>query len=193
MLPACSRFAAFVLLRNRLTPGLSNSRFCTFEGAPVLLFPCHRDSDLPPGCKNLIAVDRISVLCHRFSVVAWLAEALPVRPIPEQLWIAAVRHDVVNHSGSGVYPLLHADNTQRMHLQVCSARLLPPAAVSASGCCPHLFRMQCPVFCTVFLSVRNQSRTAGMLTGCIWSVWHLFSPLPLSVAIRSRFFLFFLT
>ena len=73
VLPACSRFVAFLLRRDCQTPGLSNSRFCTFEGAPVLLFPCHRDSNLPRGCKNLIAVDRISVLCHRFSVMAWLA------------------------------------------------------------------------------------------------------------------------
>ena len=65
--------------------------------------------------------------------MALLAEALPVRLIPEQLWIAAVRHDVVNHSGSGVSPLFHADNTQRMCLQICSARLLPPAVVAAPG------------------------------------------------------------
>ena len=131
--PAYSRLASFVLPRDHLTPGLSNSRFCTFEGAPVLLFPCHRDSNLPRGCKNLIAVDRISVLCHRFSVVALLAKTLPVRPIPEQLWIAAVRHDVVNHSGSGVSPALHAADAQRMCLQICSARLLPPAVVAAPG------------------------------------------------------------
>ena len=49
MLPACSRFAAFLLRWDCQTPGLSNSRFCTFEGAPVLLFPCHRDSDPPLG------------------------------------------------------------------------------------------------------------------------------------------------
>ena len=131
--PAYSRLASFVLPRDRLTPGLSNSRFCTFEGAPVLLFPCHRDSDRPPRYKNLIAVDRISVLCHRFSVVALLAKTLPVRPIPEQIWVAAVRHDVVNHSGSGVSPLFHADDTQRIRLQVCPAGLLPSAVVAAPG------------------------------------------------------------
>ena len=87
-----------------------------------------------PGVANRsIVINRISFLCHRFSVVALLAEALPVRLIPEQLWIAAVRHDVVNHSGSGVSPLFHADNTQRMCLQICSARLLPPAVVTAPG------------------------------------------------------------
>ena len=131
----------------------------------------------PPRYKNLIAVDRISVLCHRFSVVALLAKTLPVRPIPEQLWVAAVRHDVVNHSGSGVSPLLHADNAQRMRLQICSARLLPPAVIAAFGCRSDFFRMQCFVFRTVFLSVWNQCRTTGMLTGCVWSVWHLFPPL----------------
>ena len=51
MLPACSRFAAFLLRWDCQTPGLSNSRFCTFEGAPVLPFPCHRDSNLPRGSK----------------------------------------------------------------------------------------------------------------------------------------------
>lgn len=142
-----------------------------------MLFACHRDSDHPLGCKNLIVVDRISFLCHRFSVMALLAKTLPVCPVPEQLWITAVRHDVVNHSCSGVSPLFHADNAQWMRLQICSARLLPPTAVAASGCRPHLFRMQCPVFRTVFLSVWNQSRTAWMLTGCVWSVWHLFPPL----------------
>ena len=75
----------------------------------------------------------MSVLCHRFSVMALLAEALPVRPVPEQLWIAAVRHDVVNHSGSGVSPLFHADNAQWMRLQICPAGLLPPAVVAAPG------------------------------------------------------------
>ena len=45
--PICRFFSR----RDHLTPGLSNSRFCTFEGAPVFLFPCYRDSDLPRGAK----------------------------------------------------------------------------------------------------------------------------------------------
>ena len=52
VLPAFPQFAAFLLRRNRLTPGLPNSRFCTFEGAPVLLFPCHRDTNLPRGVQK---------------------------------------------------------------------------------------------------------------------------------------------
>ena len=47
MLPIC----CFPSAQDCQTPGLSNSRFCTFEGAPVLLFPCHRDSDRPRGSK----------------------------------------------------------------------------------------------------------------------------------------------
>ena len=52
VLSAFPQFAAFFPRRNRLTPGLSNSRFCTFEGAPVLLFACHRESGLPPGVQK---------------------------------------------------------------------------------------------------------------------------------------------
>ena len=114
-------------------PGCQIRGFARLRGRRSCCFHATEIQTAPGVANRSIVINRISFLCHRFSVVALLAEALPVRLIPEQLWIAAVRHDVVNHSGSGVSPLFHADNTQRMCLQICSARLLPPAVVTAPG------------------------------------------------------------
>ena len=52
----------------------------------------------------------------RFSVMASLAEWLPVRLIPEQLLIAPVRNDVVYHCGRSEPALSLAHDAQGMPL-----------------------------------------------------------------------------
>ena len=106
--------------------------------------------------------------------MARLTQRLPVVLIPEQLLIASVRNDVVNHRCLHKSAVSFAHNTQRIVAKIPPAFLLPFARVTARGGRPFHFRMQRLVFITIFLSVCNKLTTAGMLTRYVWSVRHLF-------------------
>ena len=56
----------------------------------------------------------IAVFRHGFMVVAFLAKALPVRLIPEQLCIPSVGNDVVNNGGFHQPSLFLTLHTQGM-------------------------------------------------------------------------------
>ena len=64
-------------------------------------------------------------------VVAALAERLPVVFIPEQLLIAAVRDDVVNHSRRSKPAFEHTLRAKRMFLQKGFSRSAPLSVVSS--------------------------------------------------------------
>ena len=64
------------------------------------------------------------------SVVAWLAQGLPVIDIPKQRLIPLVRSDVVNHCCSGSDSERRAVAAQWMTAKVCCPGLLPSAVVA---------------------------------------------------------------
>lgn len=67
-------------------------------------------------------------------VMAFFAECLPILPIPEQILIATMRNDVINHRRRGQSLFLLALDTQRMLPQAGSPRLalLPIVALGSS-------------------------------------------------------------
>ena len=71
--------------------------------------------------KGSVPIRWVNVLCQRLSVVALLAESLPVALIPEQLLVTAVRYDVVYHRRLGVPPRL----CFRVNLTTVSTYLFP--------------------------------------------------------------------
>lgn len=90
----------------------------------------------------MIAVERLAVQCaagcqcsplHALlvAIVAVLAQALPVVAVPEQMPVALVRDDVIDHGGRLHFSMLCAHDAHRVRSQVCSPGLLPSAAVPA--------------------------------------------------------------
>lgn len=114
----------------------------------------------------------VSILGHRFRVVAMLAERLPVAPIPEQFLVTTMGNDMVNHRGTNILTTGKATDTQRVCLEEGFALLPPSAAVStlASGSCR--FRVQGFVFLAVHRAVGNESCTAGVLAWCVRTMRH---------------------
>jgi len=72
------------------------------------------------------------------GVVTQLAQRLPVRLVPEQLQIHAVRHLVVDYCGNDHTPELTAHGAQRIQTQVFTALLAPPMAIKPPFCTTRL-------------------------------------------------------
>src|SRR4051812_31983448 len=71
-------------------------------------------------------------------VVAGSAAGGPVRLVPEQALVAAMRSDVVDDARGGAASLLGADHAPRMGLEVGGPRLLPgPRIATLAGCGAH--------------------------------------------------------
>lgn len=66
-------------------------------------------------------------------VMTAFAKRLPVAFIPEQILVAPVRDDVVNHGGGREFALLHTLRTQRMAAKKPCAGCAPLAAISPTG------------------------------------------------------------
>ena len=114
----------------------------------------------------------VSVLCHRFGIVAGFAKSLPIVPIPEQFPISPMRNDMIHNRCLHITSFGKATNTKGMGLQVNSPCLLPPAPVSfLTGSLPVVL-VQGFVFLTVHGAVGNQPATARMLARGVRPTWH---------------------
>ena len=112
-----------------------------------------------------IPVFRSAVLIPRLEIVMPFAEALPVRPIPEQGFIPSVRDDMVHHSSFHIPSLCHALDTQGIGFQVLFPRLLPCPVVAAAPRRAYFLRVESFVLLTVLCTGFYQFRTAGMTAG----------------------------
>ena len=56
----------------------------------------------------------VSVLCHRFGIVAGFAKSLPIVPIPEQFPIPSVGDDMIHNGCLYITSFGKASYTQRM-------------------------------------------------------------------------------
>ena len=114
----------------------------------------------------------VSVLCHRFRIVAGFTKSLPIVPIPEQFPIPSVGDDMIHNRCLHITSFGKATSTKGMGLQVHSPRLLPTTPVSfLTGGLPVVL-VQRLVFLTVHDAVGNQPATARMLARGIWPTWH---------------------
>lgn len=88
-----------------------------------------------------------------FRGVAWLAQGLPVRLIPEQALISPMGSDVVYLGSLHYFPGITAQPAQRMLGKEPCPRLLPSVSVSAlSGILAgspaiRVDRLYCPTLC----------------------------------------------
>src|SRR5688500_7820468 len=82
------------------------------------------------GAAAASAASAPAPLARGLGVMAALAQPLPVRLVPEQLLIAAVRHDMVDRRRGLYAPLGLAPHTERMTRQVGSSRTPPAWAVA---------------------------------------------------------------
>lgn len=101
--------------------------------------------------RVLIAISWCTVIPARLLIMARLAQALPVAPLPEQFLVTAMRDDVIHHRGLGVLVSLQAFHAQRVFTEIGLADLLPPAAVAALTGRSVGFRVECFVFLAVRL------------------------------------------
>lgn len=99
----------------------------------------------------LIAIFRNAVKPSCFFIMARLAQALPVAPLPEQFIVAAVRNDVVHHGGLCVLAMLQTLHAHRVFPKICLADLLPLSAVAALGGGACGFRVKGFMFLAVCL------------------------------------------
>ena len=114
----------------------------------------------------------ISVLCHRFRIVAGFTESLPIVLIPEQFPVSPVRDDMIHHRCLHITSFGKTSHAKGVGLQVNSPCFLPAAPVSFLGCGLPVVLMQEFVFLTVHGAVRNQPTTARMLARGVRPTWH---------------------
>ena len=114
----------------------------------------------------------VSVLCHRFGIVAGFAKGLPIVPIPEQFPITSMGNDMIHNRCFHITSFGKATNTKGMGLQVHSPCLLPAAPISfLAGSLPVVL-VQELVFLAIHSSVGNQPSTARMLARGVRPTWH---------------------
>ena len=109
--------------------------------------------------------------------MAFLAEGLPVRLIPEQSLITPVRDDVIHHCCGHDLALRLAEGTQRMLFQEESAGLTP-AAVIPTGIRTTAQPVAAPfhMILTEHLTLFAEAWTTGIAAGSSWCVGHAAPP-----------------
>jgi len=111
------------------------------------------------------SISEATILAGGLLVVARLTQGLPVLGVPEQILVATVWCDVIDHSCRRDAPLSFALSAERMARQPGRARLPPAAVVTATGCGPAPLVSLLPNLLEMLLTVarlRQERRAAGM-------------------------------
>lgn len=132
----------------------------------------------PRPARKSIMICRCLVLIPSFLIVTFLAERLPIRSVPEELRIATVRNDVVDHGRPRILwrVLTHTPHTQRTCLEELLAFLLPAAVVSSPAGRPALVLVHGLVFLAVLLARFHQLAAAWVAARYLWLSWHRLAP-----------------
>lgn len=115
----------------------------------------------------------VPVFGHRLMVMAALAKGLPVRFVPEQFRITAMRFDMVNDRCRDETAFCFAADAPGMTFQEELPGLLPFPAVATCLCTGPLTLALTFVFVTIFSSIGYQPRATRILAGRLRSSWHL--------------------
>ena len=132
-------------------------------------------SDSVGGLRSVPVLRRV-ILVAGFLTMTGMTKALPVVLIPEQDAVTSVRFDMIHISRLDVPTFLHAFYTQRMCRKVTLAGFVPCTAVAALVRSAYLLRVERSMLFTVFCTIWNKCRTAGVLAWCIGSAWHRMKP-----------------
>jgi hypothetical protein len=107
---------------------------CAHDRAPG---PQRIDSEIwipLPSPNQRVHLSPSSVSLSSLSIVAWFADSLPVRLIPEESLIAFMRDDVVDNGSRGDLSYFLAFGTERMIYEKALPGGSPSCVVPASRC-----------------------------------------------------------
>ena len=121
----------------------------------------------------LILISYFPVFGHRLMVMAALAKGLPVRFVPEQFRITAMRCDVINDRCRDETAFCFAADAPGMTFQEELPGLLPFPAVATCLCAGPVALALPFMFLTIFSSIRHQPGAARIFAGRIRSSGHL--------------------
>lgn len=131
-----------------------------------------------PGSRGSITKLLVAIFCHGLLVMASLTQRLPVVGVPEQLLVAAVWNDVINHSGLDQSALCLTPSAQGVRVEERCAGLLPAATVSLLGGGLGVVRVERSMLLAVRLTVGNQPTAARVLAWGVGSARHGQLPPP---------------
>lgn len=134
---------------------------------------------IPPALRtDSVLVLDVPVFGHRLMVMAALAKGLPVRFVPEQFRITAMRFDMVNDRCRDETAFCFAANAPGMTFQEKLPGLLPLPSVATCFCISPFPLAPLFMFVTIFSSVWHPLRTSRILARCLRSSWHTLLPFP---------------
>ena len=134
----------------------------------------------------LILISYFPVFGHRLMVMAALAKGLPVRFVPEQFRITAMRCDVINDRCRDETAFCFAADAPGMTFQEELPGLLPFPAVATCLCAGPVALALPFMFLTIFSSIRHQLWASRIFAGRLRSSGH-FSSSPASKKDRWHF------
>ena len=120
----------------------------------------------------------VPVFCHCLLVMTSLAECLPVRCIPEELFVSSVWNDVIHNRCSLENTVLVAPRAQRMLVKEYKPCFTPPIIIASFIAAFPVVLMERFMLFTVITAVIYQLVTVWMFAGCLRSVWHRFLSFP---------------
>ena len=129
--------------------------------------------DIPPALwPDLVLVLDVPVIRHRLMVMAALAKGLPVRFVPEQFRITAMRFDMVNDRCRDETAFCFAADAPGMTFQEKLPGLLPLPSVATCFCISPVALALLFMFVTIFSPIRHQPWASRILARCPRSSWH---------------------
>lgn len=114
----------------------------------------------------------VPVFGHRLMVMATLAKGLPVRFVPEQFRITAMRFDMVNDRCRDETAFCFAADAPGMTFQEKLPGLLPLPSVATCFCISPVALALLFMFVTIFSPIRHQPWASRILARCPRSSWH---------------------
>lgn len=114
----------------------------------------------------------VPVFGHRLMVMAALAKGLPVRFVPEQFRITAMRFDMVNDRCRDETAFCFAADAPGMTFQEKLPGLLPLPSVATCFCISPVALALLFMFVTIFSPIRHQPGASRILARCSRSSWH---------------------
>lgn len=122
-------------------------------------------------CFSVLVLD-VPVFGHRLMVMAALAKGLPVRFVPEQVRVAAMRLDMI-HDGCRDEPsFLFASDAPGVTLQEELPGFLPFSPVATQHRTLPFTPALPFMFLTILSSIRHQLWASRILARCLRSSWH---------------------
>ena len=115
----------------------------------------------------------VPVFGHRLMVMTALAKGLPVRFVPEQFLITAMRFDMVNDRCRDETAFCFAADAPGMTFQEKLPGLLPLPSVATCFCISPVALAVPFMFLTIFSSIRHQPGAARIFAGRLRSSGHL--------------------